>query len=826
MFEQFTDRARRVVVLAQEEARMLNHNYIGAEHLLLGLTHEGEGVAAAALERMGISPDTIRQQVEEIIGAGQQAPTGHMPFTPRAKKVIELSLREALQLGEHNIGTEHLLLALIREGDGVAAQVLVRLGADLVRTRQLVIQLHQSYQASSDNPPVAAAASPTTPRAAWASQDISLPQGTDRARFTDQAWQLLLLTQDEARQFNHNYIGTEHLLLGFLREGGEIAARALESLGISLEAVRQQVEEIIGQGQQAPSGSIPFTPRARKVLELALREAGQLGHNYIRPEDVLLGLIREGDGVAAQVLVKLGADLNRTRQRVIQLLHDHLQSVPSAEKLPGGQPAETETELPGRFTDRARHSVSLAEGAATSLGSRAVGCEHLLLGLISDGGGVASLILAAMRIDLEALRRDMEQAGRGTRARPKPRLASAATEAIAMARSEAEQRGHAYVGTHHILLGLARQENGTAARALAARGASPDRISGLAGILLAFARQTTDAPPDAKPTADGPFARNLTRDAHAGRLDPVLGRGQEVGQVISALDAGAGVPLLVGEHGAGVSAVARGVVLASQRPGALGRLAGTEVWELDARGLIDSGDSSGDRVAALVAHVRAMGNVLLLVENAFTPVIVASGQAGRSAIPHLAPVLTGGELRVIATATPAEYQAGVPAGSPLGSALRVIEVDELAEEVTAEVLQDVRDRWESRHGVCITDEAIAAAVTLSSRHDPGSPLPRRAMNLVDRAAALVSTRMSRERLTQARDLLAEIRQRKEAFISAQDFERAAAERDREKQQLAAIAALEKWDPKKGERENMPDRPIGMVTEGDVAAVLAQPQAER
>ncbi len=146
MFERFTDRARRVVVLAQEEARMLNHNYIGTEHILLGLIHEGEGVAAKALESLNISLDAVRQQVEEMIGQGQQAPSGHIPFTPRAKKVLELSLREALQLGHNYIGTEHILLGLIREGEGVAAQVLVKLGADLNKVRQQVIQLLSGYQ--------------------------------------------------------------------------------------------------------------------------------------------------------------------------------------------------------------------------------------------------------------------------------------------------------------------------------------------------------------------------------------------------------------------------------------------------------------------------------------------------------------------------------------------------------------------------------------------------------------------------------------------------------------------------------------------------------
>ena len=146
MYERFTDRARRAVVQAQEEARMLSHNYIGTEHILLGLIHERDGMAARALESLGISLDVVRQQVEELIGRGQQAPPEHIPFTPRSKKVLELSLREALQLGHDYIGTEHILLGLIREGDGVAALVLVKLGGDLNRVREQVIQLLQEQQ--------------------------------------------------------------------------------------------------------------------------------------------------------------------------------------------------------------------------------------------------------------------------------------------------------------------------------------------------------------------------------------------------------------------------------------------------------------------------------------------------------------------------------------------------------------------------------------------------------------------------------------------------------------------------------------------------------
>jgi ATP-dependent Clp protease ATP-binding subunit ClpC len=153
MFERFTDQARQVVTLAQEEARMLDHDYVGTEHLLLSLIQADDGMAARALASLGISLTAVRQQVEEIMGQGKKsAPDAHLPFTPRAKKVLEFSLREALQLGHNYIGTEHILLGLIREGQGIAARVLVKLGADLSRVRQEVIMLVAEASREEDQP--------------------------------------------------------------------------------------------------------------------------------------------------------------------------------------------------------------------------------------------------------------------------------------------------------------------------------------------------------------------------------------------------------------------------------------------------------------------------------------------------------------------------------------------------------------------------------------------------------------------------------------------------------------------------------------------------
>jgi prophage maintenance system killer protein len=192
-------------------------------------------------------------------------------------------------------------------------------------------------------------------------------QPKDRfARFTDRARRVMFLAQDEARRLNHNYVGTEHLLLGLIREGDGVAARALASSGISLQAVRAQVEEIIGQGQIAPTGHIPLTPRAKKVLELSLREALQLGHNYIGTEHILLGLLREGQGVAAQVLVKLGADHARLREQVLRLLAD---GTPRDEReLPSGPaaplPSSTGTAAGLDYYDQQLADVRRAKDAA------------------------------------------------------------------------------------------------------------------------------------------------------------------------------------------------------------------------------------------------------------------------------------------------------------------------------------------------------------------------------------------------------------------------------------------------------------------------------
>ena len=235
MFERFTDRARRVVVLAQEEARVLGHNYIGTEHILLGLLAEGQGVAARVLEQLGISAEAVRAKVESIIGKGGAVPSGHIPFTPRSKKVLELSLREALKLGHNYIGTEHILLGLIREGEGVAAQVLVTLGADLHVVRESVIRMlgGKGRAPVRTGPPFV----PETPAVA-------------RSRI------------EAPRLAGGRAVGSHHLLQAFLADENSLAAKALAGLGVTKEAVEAQLAQLDSAGT---SDETPEEAGARRI---------------------------------------------------------------------------------------------------------------------------------------------------------------------------------------------------------------------------------------------------------------------------------------------------------------------------------------------------------------------------------------------------------------------------------------------------------------------------------------------------------------------------------------------------------------------------------
>jgi len=335
-FERFTERARKVFSLAQEESRRLNHNYIGTEHLLLGLVRAGEGIAARVLANLGVQLPKVRSAVVAITGESKGEMTGDPGLTPRAKEVIERAMDEARGLNNHYVGTEHLLLSLVREGEGGAAIALEKMGVPLEKVRDQVMQIvsrAQSHQPAPIGPP-------SEPLTGPAMSIDALTQ-----KFTERARTVFALAHEEAARLNHNYIGTEHILLGLVKESEGIAARVLANLGVQLPKVRSAVESIIRRGDGLVVGEPGLTPRAKEVTRLAMDEARSLNNQYIGTEHLLLALVHEGEGIAAGVLESLGVSLEKVRQSVLSVVsrsstYQQMQQQPPM--LPTKQPEPSE----------------------------------------------------------------------------------------------------------------------------------------------------------------------------------------------------------------------------------------------------------------------------------------------------------------------------------------------------------------------------------------------------------------------------------------------------------------------------------------------------
>ena len=377
-FDKFTERARKVLSLAQEEAQRFQHNYIGTEHLLLGLVREGEGVAAKVLGNLGVELNKVRSAVEYIIGRGDRIVLGEIGLTPRAKKVIELAVDEARRLNHHYIGTEHLLLGLVREGEGIAAGVLESLGVNLEKVRTQTIQvLGQAGMPQKSQEPRAGSVpqlmlvlltearnvlvivmqekeqalqkkeyeraaelgkreknlresilkletfwhlQPRFGQKNYTQNEIEIVENVNLDIFTVQLLRVLSRSQEEAKFFKHNYIGTEHLLLALIQESKGVTSEVLDNLEIDTNEVRETIEGIIDSGDHISSDDIAFTPRATKTIELAKVEAQSMKHHYVGIEHLLLGIVHESEGIAAGVLERRGATLDRVRTETIKVL--------------------------------------------------------------------------------------------------------------------------------------------------------------------------------------------------------------------------------------------------------------------------------------------------------------------------------------------------------------------------------------------------------------------------------------------------------------------------------------------------------------------------
>jgi len=479
-------------------------------------------------------------------------------------------------------------------------------------------------------------------------------------RFTEKARRVVVYAQEEARMLNQNYIGTEHLLLGLIREQDGIAAKALESLNISLEDVHAQVEDLIGRGTFVPTGHIPFTPRAKKVLELSLREALQLGHNYIGTEHILLGLIREGEGVAAQVLLNLGADLEKVRSAVIQLLSGHY-----------GKQAE----------------------------------------------------------------------------------------------SGEERRG----GGTNIL---------------------------------------------------DEFGRDLTRQAREGKLDPVIGRGNEIERVMQILSRRTkNNPVLIGEPGVGKTAVAEGLAQAIAEDRVPETIKDKHLYTLDLAALVAGSKYRGefeDRLKKVMKEIRERGDIILFVDEMHTLVGAGAAEGAIDAASIIKPALARGELQTIGATTLDEYRKYVEKDPALERRFQPIQVGEPSVDETVEILRGLRDRYEAHHRVSITDAALEAAARLADRYISDRFLPDKAIDLVDEAGSKMRIKMmtAPPGVKEVEDRLRAVRGEKEAAIEAQEFEKAASLRDKEKHILAEKRAME-------EEWLKPDnRRVVEVTETQIAEIVS------
>ncbi len=460
-FDRFNDRAKRVLALAQDEAIRFNHNYIGTEHLLLGLVREGEGVAARVLDSLGVELSKVRRAVEFTIGRGDATSSpSEITLAPPMKKAVELAIDEARRLGHSHVGTEHLLLGIVRSSESAAAKVLGSLGVEVENVRQQVIAtLDQPH------PGIGTGSSASAP---YSNEQFAGPFD----RFNDGAKRVLALAQEEAIRFNHNYIGTEHLLLGLIREREGVAARALQTLGAELEKARQAVTFIIGRGDAATTPSeITLSPRTKKVIELAVDEARKLGHGRVGTEHLLLGLAREGEGIASGILESLGITMDKVRRAVIETLGQVKPDMPT-------KVYSNTLVLTGPFDlldDAAKRVLGLAEEEARQMRHNWIGTEHMMIALLRSDG-VAQRALQELGVTLEKARAGVFKA-----VPPKetdvaeitatPRVKTLVGIALTLAAPVSDR-----VKPQHLLLALVADPAGVGSQVLAELGATQEKV--------------------------------------------------------------------------------------------------------------------------------------------------------------------------------------------------------------------------------------------------------------------------------------------------------------------------------------------------------------
>jgi ATP-dependent Clp protease ATP-binding subunit ClpC len=477
-----------------------------------------------------------------------------------------------------------------------------------------------------------------------------------------------------------------------------------------------------------------------------------------------------------------------------------------------------------RFTERARRVIILAQEEAKRLNHSAVGTEHILLGIIREGEGVASKVLESLNISPERVRAEIEGAiGRGERA-PHEEVAFTprAKKVLELALDEARRLGHNYIGTEHLLLGLIREGEGVAARVLEAMGADLDRVRAQVVYLLGEEGTTSYTKQASKtPTLDE-FGRDLTKLARDSKLDPVIGREREIERVIQVLSRRTkNNPALIGEPGVGKTAITEGLAQRIVRGDVPEVLRHKRVVQLDLAALVAGTKYRGEfeeRMKKVMEEIRkAQGEVILFVDELHTLVGAGAAEGAIDASNILKPALARGELQCIGATTLDEYRKYVERDAALERRFQPILVAEPTVEQSIEILRGLRDRYEAHHGVSISDEALVAAATLADKYISDRFLPDKAIDLMDEASSKIRLQASflPQEVRQAMERVERVKREKEDASKAQDFERAAQLRDRERvlrQKLEELEGSFKRDKGRGS--------LNTVTGEDIADIVS------
>jgi ATP-dependent Clp protease ATP-binding subunit ClpA len=451
----FTDQTRHVLTMAQEEAERHRYSYIGTEHLLIGLIREENSVSRRVLEHFGLDRQYILETAAELTKSRPpRERDAKLDLSSNVKKVLELAIDEARSTGNSYIGTEHLLLAIVRLNDGIAVAVMKRLNIRPDELRQQVqIMLREPLPSAppfgtSRGNPVA------NVRSSFGPQRME--------RFTQKAQHVLALAQEEAERLQHSYIGSEHLLIGLIREEGGVARRVLEDLGLDEHHITEAVERTVLPGQHDPKGRLDLATDTKQVLEMAVDEARRMGHHYIGTEHLLLGLFRTSDNKAMEVMKRLNVSPEEVRRQTRKVLQE--------------SPVEVrQPEI--NFAKYTSLILTRAFTKAKELKHNHIGTEHILLAMIIDDKSIAGSVLRSLDMTTDQVQTLVQQLPSNPAELPdqlpySPDLLNA----LGMAVEEAVRAGNPNLRSEHILLGLVRQKESPAIDILKQLNVSPEQI--------------------------------------------------------------------------------------------------------------------------------------------------------------------------------------------------------------------------------------------------------------------------------------------------------------------------------------------------------------